>query len=68
MMTSITDSGALKRSAEKGAYASDVLNDPAHVRRLLAELASEILRLQEQAHAEPSTQIFESFFPFAASV
>ena len=53
MMTSITDSGALKRSAEKGAYASDVLNDPAHVRRLLAELASEILRLQEQAHAEP---------------
>ncbi len=49
----VTDSGALISAEEKGADASDVVNDPAHVRRLLAELASEILRLQEQPHAEP---------------
>ncbi|KAL3822744.1 hypothetical protein ACHAXA_001009 [Cyclostephanos tholiformis] len=38
-----------------------ISKDPAYVRSLLAELASEILRLQEQTHAEPRrTGVFET--------
>ncbi|KAL3788868.1 hypothetical protein ACHAW5_009225 [Stephanodiscus triporus] len=49
------DSGALIGVAEKDVASSniDVVSDPASVRRFLVELASEILRLQEQTHAGP---------------